>query len=276
MGKNLAKSTTTFLFCEGSSCQKAGSEAVSRAARAYLRNNDLWETTHTIKTRCNGRCEDAPTAIVQPGNYWYKDLNSIKITEILTTHLEDNQAIESYLLFKENWPEVVSHKEIPPFTPQDFCVSLDPLLGNVFITKGFSSDQYLYPLFLKLSQKKIAAQLILPPNLSYDFKDLARVVYEDPYALSLFFESNNQVDLIIGSLPKEASTDLIAQKITSTEYYKLVDNSISGIRFKNKFGKIIGQIQFTHSENILWDYCLKIQLKGLADPVFLNNESVIK
>ena len=74
MGKNLADVDYSFYHCDGGSCKKAGSENVLRDVRAHLRNNNLWDKTHSIKTRCNGRCEDAPTCIVQPGNYWYKNL----------------------------------------------------------------------------------------------------------------------------------------------------------------------------------------------------------
>ena len=93
MGKNIANTTHTFLFCDGGSCQKKGSEQVVRTARAYLRNNGLWNTTHTIKTRCNGRCEDAPTCIVSNGDYWYKELTPEKIIPIVKSHIETNTCL---------------------------------------------------------------------------------------------------------------------------------------------------------------------------------------
>ena len=101
MGKDISKVTTTFQFCDGGSCKKAKSELAVREARAYLRNENLWDTTHTIRTRCNGRCEDAPTWIVQPGNFWYKNLTPEKAVEIVKSHVDTQQPVNEYLLYKE-------------------------------------------------------------------------------------------------------------------------------------------------------------------------------
>ena len=95
MGKDLANTNLTFLFCDGGSCQKAGSEQAARAARVYLRNNGHWDTTHTIKTRCNGRCEDASTCIVQPGNYWYKELTPEKVVNIIKSQRRRQSALRT-------------------------------------------------------------------------------------------------------------------------------------------------------------------------------------
>ena len=129
MGKNLATATTTFFFCDGGSCQKAGSEIVTRNARAYIRNNNLWNKTHTIKTRCNGRCEDAPTCIVQSGNYWYKHLTASKIQEIIESHVNQQKGVTPYLLYQDNWDKVISEKEIKPFKPKGFQHKNDVDLG---------------------------------------------------------------------------------------------------------------------------------------------------
>jgi len=108
MGKDIAKSTHTFLFCDGGCCQKKGSDPVVRAARSYLRNRGLWDTTHTIKTRCNGRCEDAPTCIVNRGEYWYKKLTPKLGVELVKAHIHNNKPMNTNLLYADGWDRVKS------------------------------------------------------------------------------------------------------------------------------------------------------------------------
>ncbi|MBP8792795.1 MAG: (2Fe-2S) ferredoxin domain-containing protein [Lutibacter sp.] len=266
MGKDLAASTTTFFFCDGGSCQKAGSEIVTRTARAYIRNNNLWNKTHTIKTRCNGRCEDAPTCIVQNGNYWYKDLTASKIQEIIASHVNEQKGVTPYLLYQNNWDKVVSEKDIKPIQPKGFEHKNDVDLGMCCITKGFSSDQYLFPLFLFLLQTKSGASLQLNNGELFDFKNLVAVRYEDAYAITLEFLNEKMVHLIIGLVPKTEPIELVQQKIMSTEYFRLTSNGDKGIRFKNKIGKTVAIIKLDSINNTIWDYCLDIQLGGILAP----------
>ncbi|MCW2119672.1 (2Fe-2S) ferredoxin domain-containing protein [Flavobacterium sp. 7A] len=267
MGKNLVKSQQTFLFCDGGSCQKAGSENVVRAARSYLRNNGLWENTHTIKTRCNGRCEDAPTCIVHSGDFWYKELTPDKIKEVVISHLDHQKPVEAYLLYQEKDFKMNSKKEIAAVKPKPFDVKKDDLLGTCFITKGFSSDQYLYPLFLYLSEQNIQGEIIFASDLTYSISELESVVYESLFTLELNFKNKKQEFLTIGGVPKEESLEVAQSKISSTEYFISIDNNQKGIRFKNKIGKLIAMLYINPSDSLFWEYCLKIQLLGMQDPI---------
>lgn len=258
MGKDISKTTHTFLFCDGGSCQKKGSEQVVRTARAYLRNNGLWNTTHTIKTRCNGRCEDAPTCIVNSGEYWYKELTPEKILPIVKSHIESNTPIEADLLHQKGWDEVKSNRELAPFKPKPFELINDKDLGDCFITKGFSSDQYLYPLFLYLSENSKGVTLHLSDDDSIPFGKIISVTYSKKYTLELTTETNI-LELTIAAVPKE-DKELQQTKISSTEYFFQKENQQAGIRFKNKFGKEIGKILFDSIENKGWKYCTSIQL----------------
>ena len=266
MGKNLAASNNTFFFCDGGSCQKAGGENVVRAARAYLRNNGLWNTTHTIKTKCNGRCEDAPTCIVQSGNYWYKDLDAEKIKKILEAHIYHQKGVTPYLMYKDKWGEVVSDNERKNMKPKGFEFKNDVDLGACCIAKGFSSDQYLYPLFLYLLQVKKGISLQLSNGELYDFENLEEVKYDAPYVMSLVFKNNKKVNLVIGFVPKSESVELVQQKISVTEYFRLESTGNKGIRFKNKVGETVAIIRLNKQMTEIWEYCLTIQLNGMLEP----------
>lgn len=262
MGKNIADTTHTFFFCDGGSCQKAGSEKVIRAARAYLRNNDNWNDTHTIKTRCNGRCEDAPTCIVHPGEYWYKNLTPEKITPIVKGHLNNVAPIETELLYQTGWEQQVSNNERTPIKPKPFELKKDEELGECYITKGFSSDTYLYPLFLYLLDNPKGVTLHLSNQNSIPFKEVLAVHYTKQFTLEL----ETKIDCIaltIAAVPKE-NRELLHSKISSTEYFHQKETQETGIRFKNKFGEVLGKIEFDSIENKAWDYCTKIQLQNIT------------
>ncbi|WP_378187371.1 ferredoxin [Aquimarina sp. W85] len=260
MGKNIANTTHTFFFCDGGSCQKAGSEKVVREARAYLRNNELWDSTHTIKTRCNGRCEDAPTCIVHPGEYWYKELTPLKIAPIIKKHTMQSGPVETDLLYQKGWGKQQSNNEKAPIQPKDFELKIDKELGACLITKGFSSDQYLYPLFLFLKENPIGAHLCMSKNSPVAFEEIDTVVYTKTYTLELHTKKMC-IPLIIGSVSKENKI-IQRLKISTTEYFYQKGAHQTGIRFKNKFGETIGKIMFDATTTTGWKYCTKIQLKN--------------
>lgn len=260
MGKNIAKSDIVFYFCDGGSCKKAGSEAVVREVRAHLRNNELWNTTHTIKTRCNGRCEDAPTCIVQKGDYWYKKLNAQTGIEMAKSHIEQGKPLEQHLLYQPDWDDLKSEAERQPVKAKPFEYKDDTDLGLCHITRGFSSDQYLYPLFLYLWEHDQQSRVQLASGKSFSFGEIQEIRFSKEFAMELVLE-NEVVELIIAAVPK-VREDLHELKITVTEYYVLAENMAAGIRFKNKKGKILGKIHLNSMTSKSWDYITAIHLQG--------------
>mgnify|MGYP000751854038 CR=1 FL=1 len=271
MGKNLAVAKHTFLFCDGGSCQKAGGDNVIRQARAYLRNNELWDQVHTIKTRCNGRCEDAPTCIVLNDGSWYKNLNSEKITPLIASYIHNEENRSENLLFQKGWSEVKSDNERKKVTPKQFELKNDSDLGECYLTKGFSSDQYLFPLFQYLNEVKEGAILTLSDGVSYNLDELQTVKYEDKYKVELGFKHAIHTHFIIGFVPKTEPDSLVQQKISSTEYFSLTESNQKGIRLKNKMGETKAVIYLAPHAPQLWDYCLNIQLGGMTEPIKTNS-----
>lgn len=258
MGKNIVNTKHTFFFCDGGSCKKAGSEQVVRTARAYLRNKELWDSTHTIKTRCNGRCEDAPTCIVHPGEFWYKELTPEKITHIVKGHINNECPIETELLFQDGWKNQTSNNERAPIKPKPFELKDDKELGACYITKGFSSDQYLYPLFLYLFENPKGITLSISNENTIPFEEICTVDYSKEYTLELMTKTKT-IALTISAVPKE-NKELQQSKISVTEYFYQKETQQKGIRFKNKFGEVLGKILIDPNESDIWSYCTKIQL----------------
>lgn len=269
MGKDLSNVTTTFFFCDGGSCQKAGSEKVVRAARAYLRNNELWDSTHTIKTRCNGRCEDAPTCIVSPGEFWYKELTPEKIIPILKSHLNEESSLESSLVYQKGWNKLASDNERDKITPKPFQLKNEVALGEHWVTKGFSSDQYLFPLFQYILENKPKGIIRLSTGNSFNLKQIESVVYVEAFTMEIRFIDASIINLTIGAIPKTVSPEIKNEKITSTEYISLISGG-KIIQFKNNKGVLIASISFPQEENELWNYCTKIQLGGIVVPELIK------
>ncbi|WP_109098275.1 ferredoxin [Aquimarina sp. AU58] len=272
MGKNLSKVNTTFQFCDGGSCQKAKGEIAIREARAYLRNNGLWDATHTIKTRCNGRCEDAPTWIVQPGNYWYKNLTPDKAVSILKSHLEEDQPVEEYLLYKEGWPELATENE-KTIAPIVFKDKIDPELGEALVARSFASDQHLYPLFKYLFQepKRIVVQQYDTATL--EIKLPHYVDYTDDYEVKITGEEL-QLQLTIAGIPKDISEEIADRKVSVAEVIWLKKSTIftKAIRLKNKKGKHLVTFWIKEEDTNTWEHILTVYLGMSPNHIRISEE----
>ena len=136
----------------------------------------------------------------------------------------------------------------------------DKELGECFITKGFSSDQYLYPLFLYLLENPKGIILYNADKKSISFEDIISLDYSNTHTLELHTKTET-IELTIAAVPKE-NKELQKAKISSTEYFLQKETKQSGIRFKNKFGEELYKIKFDSIENKAWEYCTKIQLQN--------------
>ena len=268
MGKDLSQAKATFFFCDGGSCRKAGSESVVRAARAKLRNDGLWDATHTIKTRCNGRCEDAPTWIVHPGGYWYGEVTPGHALKIINTHTQENQPPAEGIIFRTGQKQVSSNSERPPLKKPSFKPAYSEELGDAYVARGFHSDQYLFPLFLFLQQNPGSAYLALPNGNTFPITHLKNIDYTAPYYANLEFsdEAKPTVKLLIGLLPQDADKALKLEKISVCEYWIAAQTGEKAIKLKNNQGQLVAQIFIAPQDEVIWNYCLQIQLKGVTPP----------
>lgn len=260
MGKDLSRVKQTFYTCDGGSCRKAGAEQTSRDTRVYLRNSGSWEKTHTVKTRCNGRCEDAPTWIVQPGNYWYKGVDSTCGIEILKSHLNNDQPLKKALLFEEGASKVSSENEksssfIKPFEYRELS---EGKMG--WITKGLSSDQYLYALFSKWLDTKGKGIYINRKGESFSLSNLSEINYTDEFNIELSFGDRIEL-LLIGSVGIKDETERQKFKVRGTFYFAEEKTLTKGIEFKNKIGETLASMTFENEA--FWKYCETIQLGGI-------------
>ncbi len=277
MGKNLSKVTTTFQFCDGGSCQKANSEIAVREARAYLRNQGLWDSTHTIKTRCNGRCENAPTCIVQPGNYWYKELTPEKAVAVVASHVEQQQPVEDYLLYREGWSDMVTDQERTLALPV-FKLQTEAPHGEVLVARAFASDQHLYPLFQYLftAPRPIAVQLDEGVDL-LPITEPHQVLYTDTYQATIT-GPNLDTQLTIAGIPKDIDAAIADRKVSVAEVIWLRKSTIftKAIRLKNKKGKHLMTCWIRETDTTTWEHVLRIYLSMEPTALRIQDAESIK
>lgn len=98
--KDLINTKKCLFICNGGSCLKKNAEEVTQVFRKHIKVNGLDDDYHTIKTKCIGRCDDAPVVLISPDNIWLKEVNSDRCDHILF-EIETNSIKESqHYLFK--------------------------------------------------------------------------------------------------------------------------------------------------------------------------------
>lgn len=78
------------------SCAQFGAKSLYRYAKDKCRDaNLLGEGKIGVsESRCLGRCENGPVAVVYPDNIWYQYIDEEDIDEIITRHLRAGVVVE--------------------------------------------------------------------------------------------------------------------------------------------------------------------------------------
>ncbi|MEH7118422.1 (2Fe-2S) ferredoxin domain-containing protein [Neobacillus vireti] len=87
------------LICNGSSCMRKGGEEATQAIRNEITELNLDSRIHTTRTRCNGRCKDAPVAIVYPDGTWYKNVTAEVGSSIVRQHLAGGTILSDQVIY---------------------------------------------------------------------------------------------------------------------------------------------------------------------------------
>ena len=75
MGGKLKKVSRVVLICSGSDCKaKGGGKKLEKKAAQCVKDLGLADSTHIVRTECNGFCDDAPVVALEPGNVWLRKM----------------------------------------------------------------------------------------------------------------------------------------------------------------------------------------------------------
>lgn len=101
MGKDLTKVSQTVFICNGSSCLKKGADENTLALREAIKEHQIHDQTHTVRTKCTGQCDTGPIVFIHPEGIWYKNVTEAISEQIVSRHLIQNEPLNGYILFKE-------------------------------------------------------------------------------------------------------------------------------------------------------------------------------
>lgn len=77
-------------------CSQLGAGDMYRYAKDKCRNDDALGKgkVGVSESRCLGRCEHGPVAVVYPDNVWYQYIDEDDVDEIITEHLIGGNAVK--------------------------------------------------------------------------------------------------------------------------------------------------------------------------------------
>lgn len=81
--KDLINTKKCLFICNGGSCMKKDAEEVTQAIRRSIKDMELDDEYHTVRTRCIGRCDDAPVVMLAPENIWLQNIHPTECESLL-------------------------------------------------------------------------------------------------------------------------------------------------------------------------------------------------
>ncbi|GAA0892056.1 hypothetical protein GCM10009122_17350 [Fulvivirga kasyanovii] len=262
MGKDLGKTSHCILFCNGGSCKRKGAEEITSEIRAYMKSEGLYNQVHTVKTMCNGRCEDAPTLIVMPENTWYKNLTVEKGIELVEQHIKLGKPVNKNILYAPGMSQVASDNPLAPPEAKFFEEVNDPGLGPVSMAQADPWEQNLYPMLKDIFQKyRDDVELVVPQvspktvsipstiQLSYDHKWFTAKA------------AQWQIQLAIGIPSKDDGLPYKKRRIGTAEAFRSMDQNQYGVRFKSKDGETQLLVFDNSNEKLFWSHFCRIYLE---------------
>lgn len=97
---DLIETKKCLFICNGGSCMKKDAELVTVGIRKQIADFGCKDSVHTVRTRCIGRCDDAPVVFSSPDSVWFKEIFPEDIPEFVQDYLFSNQLIEKHHLHK--------------------------------------------------------------------------------------------------------------------------------------------------------------------------------
>lgn len=265
MGKNLAEISHCILCCDGGTCRKKGTEAVTREIRAQLRMEGLEHQIHTIKTKCMGQCNEGPYVCLLPEYTWYKEMSVEKARELIDRHIREGETLDDRnILFRDGMQAMnteIPHREPKP---KEWTQIEDEELGLIVTGKADPWEKIMHPLLKSIFEKYPGCELHLPQASQ-------PLVIQQPLTVDFdgFYATINtgseKLKLIIGPVLKEADAHLKGERIGSIDIFKtLSEPNRFGVCLRTKAGEM-KLIAYDRSDDLkLWRHLVQVYLE--TDP----------
>lgn len=88
-------------------CSQFGAKNLYRYAKDQCRDSAMLGEGKigVSESRCLGRCENGPVAVVYPDNVWYQYIDEEDVDEIISKHLISGEVVDRLLINKKSTPE---------------------------------------------------------------------------------------------------------------------------------------------------------------------------
>lgn len=86
-------------ICNGGSCMNKDAELVTIGIRKAIADLGYKNNIHTVRTKCIGRCDDAPVVFSAPDSVWYKEVLPENIPSFVENYLLANDLSTKHHLF---------------------------------------------------------------------------------------------------------------------------------------------------------------------------------
>jgi (2Fe-2S) ferredoxin len=110
--KDLINTKKCLFICNGGCCMKKDAEEVTQAIRRYIKNFNLDDEYHTVRTKCIGRCDDAPVAMLSPENIWLKNIDPMQCG-LLLNEIQEGKIKESKTFLYQMGELTINSDSIP-------------------------------------------------------------------------------------------------------------------------------------------------------------------
>lgn len=113
MAKEIDKIQKMIFICNGDCCMKNGADENTLALRESLKEHQLNDEIHTVRTKCFGQCKQGPIMFIHPENVWYKEMDEKLSKEIVTSHILKDEFLDKNILFDGTTKSNLKITELP-------------------------------------------------------------------------------------------------------------------------------------------------------------------
>lgn len=248
MGKDLTKVTNTVFICNGGTCKKSGAEENTRELRCAVKMAGLHEITHTIKTLCQGQCENAPVLFLNPEGIWYKRMTAETIDEFVKQKLLAQTGFDDHTLFKEGCTTMLPVKTIEAKTHDELTYHNDDHVGNIYGAQIYPWEHNVYPLLKEIFQ-------VYRDSLTVYYRDKIlksskfQISYKDGRALIYGDIAGEDIEVTMSATRE---SEFFLCKVSKVKLYRAPDG-LQGIYIINSKEGVFLRIEW-RADNNFWHH----------------------
>lgn len=105
---DLVETQKCIFICNGGSCLKLGADEVTLALRSKIADLGLQSNIHTVRTKCIGRCEDAPVLFTAPDSCWHKNIELENVNQFINYYVLNQKVENSHVFYRLGEPFINS------------------------------------------------------------------------------------------------------------------------------------------------------------------------